>query len=89
MSWPAPGTLMIKPTESETKAELDRFYDAMLGLREEARAIEDGRMDRTNNPLKNAPTLWRIWSATGIGHTRAKPLASRPEPSVSINIGHQ
>ena len=55
MSWPVPGTLMIEPTESETKAELDRFCDAMLAIREEARAIEEGRMDRKNNPLKNAP----------------------------------
>src|SRR5262249_33944375 len=55
MSWPVPGTLMIEPTESETKAELDRFCDAMLAIREEARAIEDGRMDRENNALKNAP----------------------------------
>jgi len=55
MSWPVAGTLMIEPTESETKAELDRFCDAMLAIREEARAIEDGRMDKTNNPLKNAP----------------------------------
>ena len=55
MSWPVAGTLMIEPTESETKAELDRFCEAMLAIREEARAIEDGRMDKTNNPLKNAP----------------------------------
>ncbi|MCF1467486.1 aminomethyl-transferring glycine dehydrogenase [Agrobacterium vitis] len=55
MSWPVAGTLMIEPTESETKAELDRFCTAMLAIREEARAIEDGRMDKTNNPLKNAP----------------------------------
>jgi len=55
MSWPVPGTLMIEPTESETKSELDRFCDAMLAIREEARAIEEGRMDRKNNPLKNAP----------------------------------
>lgn len=55
MSWPVAGTLMIEPTESETKAELDRFCDAMLGIREEIRAIEDGRIDRLNNPLKNAP----------------------------------
>ncbi|PWE56515.1 glycine dehydrogenase (aminomethyl-transferring) [Metarhizobium album] len=55
MSWPVAGTLMIEPTESETKAEIDRFCEAMLAIREEARAIEDGRMDRTNNPLKNAP----------------------------------
>ncbi|WP_232631770.1 aminomethyl-transferring glycine dehydrogenase [Methylobacterium sp. Leaf118] len=55
MSWPVAGTLMIEPTESETKAEIDRFCDAMLAIREEIRAIEDGRMDRANNPLKNAP----------------------------------
>ncbi|MCA0869524.1 aminomethyl-transferring glycine dehydrogenase [Seohaeicola saemankumensis] len=55
MSWPVAGTLMIEPTESETKAELDRFCDAMLAIREEIRAIEDGHMERVNNPLKNAP----------------------------------
>jgi glycine dehydrogenase len=55
MSWPVAGTLMIEPTESETKAELDRFCDAMLAIREEIRAIEDGRMDAENNPLKHAP----------------------------------
>ncbi len=55
MSWPVAGTLMIEPTESETKAELDRFCDAMLAIREEARDIEEGRMDKANNPLKNAP----------------------------------
>ncbi len=55
MSWPVAGTLMVEPTESETKAELDRFCDAMLAIRKEARAIEDGRVDRTNNALKNAP----------------------------------
>ena len=55
MSWPVAGTLMIEPTESETKAELDRFCDALLAIREEIRAVEEGRMDRNNNPLKNAP----------------------------------
>ncbi|ODS55548.1 MAG: glycine dehydrogenase (aminomethyl-transferring) [Agrobacterium sp. SCN 61-19] len=55
MSWPVAGTLMIEPTESETKAEIDRFCEAMLAIREEARDIEEGRMDKTNNPLKNAP----------------------------------
>ena len=55
MSWPVAGTLMIEPTESETKAELDRFCDAMLAIREEIREIEEGRMDAENNPLKNAP----------------------------------
>ena len=55
MSWPVAGTLMIEPTESETKAELDRFCDAMLSIREEIAAIEDGKADRDNNPLKRAP----------------------------------
>jgi glycine dehydrogenase len=55
MSFPMPGTLMVEPTESESKAELDRFCEAMIAIRGEIRAIEEGRMDRDNNPLKNAP----------------------------------
>ena len=55
MSWPVAGTLMVEPTESETKAELDRFCDAMLSIREEIRAIEEGRIDAENNPLRRAP----------------------------------
>ncbi|WP_108484265.1 aminomethyl-transferring glycine dehydrogenase [Oceaniglobus ichthyenteri] len=54
MSWPVAGTLMVEPTESETKAELDRFCDAMLHIREEIRAVEEGG-NAQNNPLKNAP----------------------------------
>jgi len=55
MSWPVPGTLMIEPTESESKAELDRFCAAMIAIREEARAIADGAADPVDNPLRNAP----------------------------------
>ena len=55
MSWPVSGTLMVEPTESETKAELDRFCDAMLSIRDEIELIEKGEMPRSNNPLKNAP----------------------------------
>ena len=55
MSFPVPGTLMIEPTESESKAELDRFCDAMIAIRAEIRAIQEGRMPRDNNALKNAP----------------------------------
>jgi glycine dehydrogenase len=55
MSFPVPGTLMIEPTESEPKEELDRFCEAMIGIRGEIRAIENGAMDRADNPLKNAP----------------------------------
>ncbi|MGG7564964.1 aminomethyl-transferring glycine dehydrogenase [Rhodovulum sp. DZ06] len=55
MSFPVPGTLMVEPTESEPKAELDRFIDAMLSIRAEARDIEEGRADPENNALKRAP----------------------------------
>jgi glycine dehydrogenase len=55
MSFPVPGTLMIEPTESEGKAELDRFCDAMIQIREEIQAVADGRYDPTDNPLHNAP----------------------------------
>ena len=55
MSWPVAGTLMIEPTESEPKAELDRFVAAMLGIAEECRAIEEGRMDPKDNPLMRSP----------------------------------
>ncbi len=55
MSWPVAGTLMVEPTESEAKAELDRFCDAMLAIRDEIAAVEAGDMDVENNPLKNAP----------------------------------
>ncbi len=55
MSWPVAGTLMVEPTESETKAELDRFCDAMLSIRAEVDAIEAGELDAENNPLRNAP----------------------------------
>ncbi|MEN8935586.1 MAG: aminomethyl-transferring glycine dehydrogenase, partial [Planktotalea arctica] len=55
MSWPVAGTLMIEPTESETKAELDRFCDAMLAIRAEIKQIEDGDMEVDNSPLRNAP----------------------------------
>ncbi|MCE8008011.1 aminomethyl-transferring glycine dehydrogenase [Aestuariivita sp.] len=55
MSWPVAGTLMVEPTESETKAELDRFCEAMLAIRAEIRGIEEGRLDADTNPLKMAP----------------------------------
>ncbi len=55
MSWPVAGTLMVEPTESETKAELDRFCDAVISIRDEIRAVESGEADAENNPLKHAP----------------------------------
>ena len=55
MSWPVAGTLMIEPTESESLEELNKFCDAMIGIREEIKAIEEGKLDKDDNPLKNAP----------------------------------
>jgi glycine dehydrogenase len=55
LSFPVPGTIMIEPTESEDKGELDRFCDALLSIREEIREIEEGRADKKDNPLKNSP----------------------------------
>ncbi|MES1214229.1 MAG: glycine dehydrogenase (aminomethyl-transferring), partial [Bacteroidota bacterium] len=55
MSFPVPGTIMIEPTESEDKPELDRFCDALLSIRKEIKAIEDGKADKKDNALKNAP----------------------------------
>ncbi|WOG84123.1 hypothetical protein DCAR_0103304 [Daucus carota subsp. sativus] len=55
MSWPVPGTLMIEPTESESKAEMDRFCDALISIREEIAQIEKGKVDANNNVLKGAP----------------------------------
>jgi glycine dehydrogenase len=55
ISWPVPGTMMVEPTESESKEELDRFCDAMIGIHAEILAIESGKVDKQNNLLKNAP----------------------------------
>src|SRR6195256_2299508 len=64
MSFPVPGTIMIEPTESEDKAELDRFCDALISIYEEIKAIENGKTDKTNNALKNAPhTQWSVCSS--------------------------
>jgi glycine dehydrogenase len=60
MSFPVPGTLMIEPTESESKEELDRFCDSMIGIRDEIRAIETGKADQKNNILKHAPHTMRV-----------------------------
>ncbi|MNT31797.1 Glycine dehydrogenase [compost metagenome] len=55
MSFPVPGTLMVEPTESESKAELDRFVEAMLSIRAEIREVQDGNWPAEDNPLKHAP----------------------------------
>ena len=68
MSFPVAGTLMVEPTESESKAELDRFVDAMIAIRGEICAIEEGRFDRADNPLKHAPHPARVVTADDWSH---------------------
>ena len=74
MSWPVAGTLMIEPTESESKAELDRFCDAMIAIRAEIAAIAAGKLDRADNPLKHAPHT----AARGHGGCMDARLFTRP-----------
>jgi len=82
MSWPVPGTLMIEPTESESKAELDRFCDAMIAIRLEINDIELGKSDPVDNVLKNAPhTTTEVMSDTW-SHTYNRETAAFPLPFV-------
>jgi glycine dehydrogenase len=80
MSFPVPGTLMIEPTESESKAELDRFCDALISIRKEIAAIEDGAMDRADNPLKHAPHTAAAVTGTEWGHAYSREQAAYPAP---------
>src|SRR4030095_15472702 len=82
LSFPVPGTLMIEPTESESRAELDRFCDAMIRIRAEIRAIDQGRMDRQNNPLKNAPHTAEDLSAAEWDRPYSREEAVFPAPWV-------
>ncbi len=82
MSWPVPGTLMIEPTESESRAELDRFCDALIAIREEIRAIEDGRADRKDNALKGAPHTADTVAADDWPHAYGREQAAFPLPWV-------
>jgi len=78
LSFPVAGTLMVEPTESESLHELDRFIDAMIQIREEIRAIEDGRLDREDNPLKHAPHTATAVSASEWTHAYPRELAAFP-----------
>jgi len=80
MSWPVPGTLMVEPTESESRAELDRFCDAMLAIRAELDAIEAGHLPREDNPLKNAPHTARKVTADDWNHPYSRRQAAYPLP---------
>jgi glycine dehydrogenase len=90
VSWPVAGTIMVEPTESESKQEIDRFCDAMIAIRAEIRAIEEGTVDRQNNLLKQAPhtaaaLLTDHWDRP---YTASKPLI-QPPGRVTISSGQQ
>jgi glycine dehydrogenase len=80
LSFPVPGTFMIEPTESETKAELDRFCDAMIAIHGEMQAVANGESDRANNPLKHAPHTARVVCADEWNHPYSRELAAFPAP---------
>jgi glycine dehydrogenase len=80
MSFPVPGTLMIEPTESESKSELDRFCDALITIREEIREIEAGGADRLDNVLKHAPHTIAAVSSDDWRHAYAREKAAFPLP---------
>lgn len=78
MSWPVNGTLMIEPTESESKAELDRLVNALISIRGEIRDIEEGKADRVDNVLKNAPHPATEVLADDWNHPYSRELAAFP-----------
>ena len=78
MSFPVAGTIMIEPTESEDKAELDRFCDALIAIHEEIKAIENGELDKTDNPLKNAPHTQKVICADEWNHKYSRQQAAFP-----------
>jgi glycine dehydrogenase len=80
MSFPVSGTLMVEPTESESKGELDRFIDALIAIRHEARAIERGEIDKKDNPLKNAPHTQAMVVASDWKHPYTREQAAFPAP---------
>jgi len=85
MSFPVPGTIMIEPTESEDKAELDRFCDALLSIREEIRQIEEGKSDKKDNPLKNAPHTQLSVVSSQWTHAYSREKAAFPLEYVKQN----
>ena len=85
VAFPVAGTLMIEPTESEPKEELDRFCDAMIAIREEIQAVIDGRADPLDNPLKNAPHTAAAVAADVWNHRYSREQAAFPLPFVRRN----
>ncbi len=85
MSFPVPGTIMIEPTESEDKAEMDRFCDALINIRQEIRDIEEGKADVKDNLLKNAPHTQYAVTADAWTHAYSRQQAAFPLPYVKLN----
>jgi glycine dehydrogenase len=83
MSWPVPGTLMVEPTESENKEELDRFVEAMAGIREEARAVENGDVAVGESVLRHAPHTLQAVTATDWDRAYSREEAGHPRPWVA------
>jgi glycine dehydrogenase len=85
VSFPVAGTMMVEPTESESKEELDRFCDAMIAIRKEIEAIEQGKMDPKDNPLKNAPHTARAVLAEPWTHPYSRLEAAYPAAMTRMN----
>jgi len=85
MSFPVAGTIMIEPTESEDKAELDRFCDALINIRQEIRDIEEGKSDKADNALKNAPHTQSVITADEWKHAYSRQQAAFPLYYVTQN----
>jgi glycine dehydrogenase len=84
VSFPVAGTLMVEPTESESKEELDRFCDALIAIREEMREIETGKADRENNLLRNAPHTLEDLIADGWDRPYSRERAGFPSPATRV-----
>lgn len=85
MSFPVAGTLQVEPTESESKRELDRFIEAMIAIRGEIRAVEEGRLDREDNPLRNAPHTAEMVTSDQWSHKYSREQAAYPVASLRHN----
>ncbi|HBY81344.1 MAG TPA: glycine dehydrogenase (aminomethyl-transferring), partial [Cyanobacteria bacterium UBA11148] len=80
VSWPVAGTMMVEPTESESKEELDRFCEAMIAIRQEIEAIELGQIDPENNVLKNAPHTAELLITGEWNYPYSREQAAYPAP---------
>jgi glycine dehydrogenase len=85
MSFPVSGTLMIEPTESESKVELDRFINAMIQIRHEIHDVETGKVDRDDNPLRNAPHTTAMCLTENWVHDYTREVAAYPVPGLRLN----